>query len=232
MDTIQDIPHHGINQHACNQAADVESIFFIMASEKIQLRYAELLSHAKNIPNSEYLSKIVGSWLEGEGALPQRLGLKRSDFKELMARYFQIRDCCEDAPSGCVMEMKDNNPEIDELIELFMDHRAAKSESEYLMAAIMAVGCQASDHLWQDMGFWSRADLSAMIRKNFPSLFDLNVRNMKWKKFFYKQMCMDLDATYTCRMPSCLECCDYRECYPATEDLKDEFDKETISGQL
>jgi len=202
-----------------------------MASKKAQQRYARLLSHCKNNPNSEYLSKIVGSWLEGEGSLPQRLGLSKFDFKELMESYFQIQNCCESAPSGCFIEEKDNNPEIDELVELFMGHRAAKSESELQMAIIMAVGCQASDHLWQDMGFWSRADLSAMIRENFPTLFDLNVQNMKWKKFFYKQMCMDLDATYTCRVPSCLECCDYRECYPSTEELEDEFNKKTITGQ-
>ena len=62
------------------------------------------------------------------------------------------------------------------------------------------------------MGFWSRADLSAFIRAGFAPLADKNVLDMKWKKFFYKQLCIQ-EGVYTCRAPSCQVCADYAACF-------------------
>ena len=201
-----------------------------MISETIHMQYERLLSQCSYLANAISLAKIAASWLEGEGALPQRLGLSAEMFKMMTTRYFPATHWQESAPSGKAYPEGDN-PEIEELVELFLEHRSNRDDSELILARIMAMGCQASDHLWHDLGFWSRADLSAMIRENFPTLFDKNVHNMKWKKFFYKQMCMDLDATYQCRVPSCSVCVDYRECYPSTEELDDEFNKATIYRQ-
>jgi nitrogen fixation protein NifQ len=62
------------------------------------------------------------------------------------------------------------------------------------------------------MGFWSRKDLSAFIGHGFMPLAEKNVHDMKWKKFFYKQLC-NQKGVYTCRAPSCQVCADYRECF-------------------
>jgi len=74
----------------------------------------------------------------------------------------------------------------------------------------------------------SRAELSALIRAHFGSLATLNVRDMKWKNFFYKQIC-EREGFHACRVPRCEDCCDQARCfgpedgpgperlYPATE---------------
>ena len=80
------------------------------------------------------------------------------------------------------------------------------------MAHILAAGCMASDHLWQDLGLWHRAELTALMRRNFPPLAARNVKDMKWKKFLYKQLC-ESEGIYLCRAPSCEVCVDYAVCF-------------------
>ncbi len=84
------------------------------------------------------------------------------------------------------------------------------------MATIVATGCMAHDHLWQDLGLWSREDLTALMMRNFPTLAGQNTRNMKWKKFLYKQLC-NAEGIYVCRAPSCEVCADYQACFGPEE---------------
>jgi nitrogen fixation protein NifQ len=74
----------------------------------------------------------------------------------------------------------------------------------------------ANDHLWQDLGLWSRQDLSDLMVRNFPALAAKNDRDMKWKKFLYKQLCLQ-EGVYLCRAPSCAICCDYIRCFGPEE---------------
>jgi len=84
------------------------------------------------------------------------------------------------------------------------------------MSVIVATGCMANDHLWQDLGLWSRRDLSELMARNFPTLAAKNDRDMKWKKFLYKQLC-EREGVYLCRAPSCAVCCDYAKCFGPEE---------------
>lgn len=99
-----------------------------------------------------------------------------------------------------------------ELIALMRTHRAGDSPSELWMASIVASACLGSDHLWQDLGLWCREDLSSLMLRNFPTLAEKNVHNMKWKKFLYKQLC-NAEGIYVCRAPSCEVCADYQACF-------------------
>jgi nitrogen fixation protein NifQ len=80
------------------------------------------------------------------------------------------------------------------------------------MAEVVTNACMANDHLWQDLGLWSREYLSQLMRQNFPSLAAKNVHDMKWKKFLYKQLC-DKEGISVCRSPSCEYCVDYLNCF-------------------
>ena len=44
---------------------------------------------------------------------------------------------------------------------------------------IVSHACQGHNHLWQDMGLWSRDQLSALMMRNFPLLAQRNTHNMK-----------------------------------------------------
>lgn len=97
-----------------------------------------------------------------------------------------------------------------------LDARAGIDETEQWLAEIIAAACLGMDHLWQDMGLWSRKELSDLLQRNFPALAVLNDRDMKWKKFLYKQLC-DQQGIYVCRAPSCDVCADYNVCFGPEE---------------
>lgn len=62
---------------------------------------------------------------------------------------------------------------------------------------------------WQDLGLWSDADLSDLVRRNFPPLaMRSNLKDMKWKRVFYEQLC-ETEGIYPCRAPSFEVCCNY-----------------------
>ncbi len=76
--------------------------------------------------------------------------------------------------------------------------------------------CLGNDHLWQDIGFWQRQDLSQFLQHNFPELARRNHKDMKWKKFLYKQLC-EAEGLNLCRAPSCEVCDDYSNCFGSEE---------------
>ena len=108
-------------------------------------------------------------------------------------------------------------PEREDLVQLFLEHRTGVNDNEQWLAEIIATACIGFDHLWQDMGLWSRKSLSELIQHNFPTLAALNNRDMKWKKFLYKQLCLQ-QGIYICRAPSCDVCADYDNCFGSEDD--------------
>ena len=172
--------------------------------------HAHLMAYARGRTNDDALACIIASWTYGGGALPAWLGLSAADFDELLAYHF---------PGARLWPRRlapDVDPrrreEIGDLRRLMLTHRAERSPSEVWVADIVASACMASDHLWQDLGLWSRGDLSALLHGNFPELAARNTRDMKWKKFLYKQLC-ETEGVYVCRAPSCEVCQDYDQCF-------------------
>jgi len=100
--------------------------------------------------------------------------------------------------------------EYGELLELLLDH-AAGPEAEPLAAAV-AKGCLGQNHLWQDLGLPDRQALSRLLQEHFPRLFARNTANMRWKKFFYLQLCEQAEIR-ACRAPSCSVCAHTQECF-------------------
>lgn len=148
----------------------------------------------------------------GESALPDFLGLEPNDFHRLLAQHFTGIEWHGRARSGRQPDFS-RMLEREDLLRLLMNHAASANNEETLgMARIVVAGCLGEDHLWQDLGLWSRADLSGLMAHNFPGLAVLNANDMKWKKFLYKQLCA-AEGIYVCRAPSCEVCVDYRQCF-------------------
>ncbi len=107
--------------------------------------------------------------------------------------------------------------EFEDLLSLLLAHRGDDSrESRWLAHAITAC-CMGDDHLWQDMGLPHRQALSDLLAQYFPALHARNTGGMRWKKFFYKQLC-ERNGAFVCRSPSCAECTDYAGCFGPEED--------------
>ncbi|WP_459864389.1 nitrogen fixation protein NifQ [Endothiovibrio diazotrophicus] len=177
--------------------------------------YGRLIPQRAGRPNDEWLARMIDSWWGDEGVLPAWLGLDYGAFMAMLAHHFP-GVVLPDAP---LKESGDpeRTPEREELVKLFLLHTAGEdAAAEGWMAEILAAGCMGGDHLWQDLGLWSRKDLSALIRGNFPTLFEKNDRDMKWKRFFYKQLCVQ-EGIYTCRAPSCEACAEYAVCFGPEE---------------
>jgi nitrogen fixation protein NifQ len=184
------------------------------------------MAHAAGAGNDLAFASMIASQVAGAGALPPWLGLQAGAFRRLLAYHFPgVRFPVVADPPGperpggqprCRL-VSDQVPdpredERGELERLLLMHRAGESPSEVWMAQVVAAGCMSSDHLWQDLGLMDRRELTALMRRNFPALAGRNVRDMKWKRFLYKQLC-EAEGIYTCRAPSCEVCTDYHVCF-------------------
>lgn len=160
---------------------------------------------------SRMLARMLASQQCGLGAMPRWLGLSHKGFRELLRCHLPHLTVDEFSNYSEMLDPA-RYDEHQDLRELFLSHRTATVADAPALAGILTAGCMGGDHLWQDMGFWSRQDLSAFIGHAFAPLAAKNVHDMKWKKFFYKQLC-NQEGVYTCRAPSCQVCVDYRECF-------------------
>ena len=154
---------------------------------------------------------MVASWCAGQGVLPGYLGLGTDQFKQLNDTFFQDYSLPEQAASGSRLDFS-RMLEKEDLVNLLKHYSRPDTPEMDWMIAIIVAGCLGNDHLWQDLGLWSRAQLSAMLQYNFPELAAKNDQDMKWKKFLYKQLC-EAEGLYLCRAPSCGVCIDYSKCY-------------------
>ncbi|MBF0181230.1 MAG: nitrogen fixation protein NifQ [Magnetococcales bacterium] len=162
-------------------------------------------------PLGHWLARIIASWWHGDSVLPAWLGLTPDGFEALLARHFPGLRLPE-PPRLQRSPDPTRGMERDSLIELFLMHATLESPDDLWLARILADGSMGDDHLWQDLGLWSREDVSGLLRHGFAALANRNTRDMKWKKFFYKQLC-EAEHLHLCQAPSCAICRDYDHCF-------------------
>ena len=143
----------------------------------------------------------------GQGSLPECLGLPPADLARLAARWFPGLDLPDlDLPFA-------DPPEEQKQLALLLTWRGgAASEEARWFARILARRAMEGNHLWEDLGLPSRAALGALMQRHFPRLHAANTKNMRWKKFFYRQICADTGFSL-CLAPSCGECAEYSACF-------------------
>jgi nitrogen fixation protein NifQ len=183
-----------------------------------QISYGWLLARAKK-PEDE-LTRVFASVIQSiaQGAIqPPNLGmgLDYDQFSELLDGYFpggsaEIWDAGFQAEySACVSPLAS---EFEDIVNILLEHRSHDTRQNEWLAYAVASGCMGSDHLYHDMGLPDRGTLSALLERYFTALFRKNVHNMKWKKFFYKQLC-DRAEIIMCPTRNCNSCVDYHHCY-------------------
>ena len=174
--------------------------------------YGGLMRCSRGLPNDGALAQMLATQAHGGGALPIGLGLAPGAFAALLARRFPGFPL----PAMATRSLPPWDPrlaeELEELIKLLQMQQAGQDESEGWLSVIIATGCMANDHLWEDLGLWSRRDLSELMLLNFPALAARNDRDMKWKKFLYKQLCLQASVKL-CRAPPSPLCRDSAPCF-------------------
>lgn len=201
---------------SCGQAqhyADTPNSVSIL--ELRQQHYDDLMACAGQPSKHVWLAQIIASWLVGQGALPDYLGLPAQKFHPLLQQCFpgyQISGSAVSARKADFSRMLEKQ-DLEQYLRRFA---LEKSEFGECLIGMIVAACLGSDHLWQDLGLWSRKDLSAMLGHYFPQMKELNSKDMKWKKFLYKQLC-ETEGFYVCRAPSCEVCKDYQDCFGAED---------------
>jgi len=160
-----------------------------------------------NDPATLAFAGVIGQALRASRQ-PLIRGLSESCFQELLKEFFS--GLCFANGERCAAPQEFD--EFDEIVELLLDHRASSAEQESWLAHAIASASMGENHLWQDLGLPSRAVLSRLMQTHFPSLAAKNVGDMKWKKFFYRQLC-ERAGVPICKSPHCADCCDYRICF-------------------
>ena len=107
---------------------------------------------------------------------------------------------------------RDGVDEFDDLVALLLAHQSTAAPDSRWLAHAVATASMADKHLWQDLGLPSRVELNALMQRRFTALSAKNVNDMKWKKFFYRQLCEQAELLI-CKSPSCVQCCDYSVCF-------------------
>lgn len=113
--------------------------------------------------------------------------------------------------------------EFDDIVELLTAYRCDDSQETRDLIVFIAQACMGDNHLWQDMRLPNRVALSDLMKTSFPALAAKNTGDMKWKKFFYKQLCERADI-FICKSPSCGICVDYDKCFGAEDAAPREDD--------
>ena len=138
----------------------------------------------------------------------EALGLTVMALERLLHTYFP--ESPPSVPLGC--GPGEDALEEPDLRAFLMEFRAGRSEAEEWLAAVVARRCQRPNHLWQDLGLAERGELNTLFQRHFPELVALNRSNMKWKKFFYRQLCQR-EGIPVCKAPNCAVCADTALCF-------------------
>jgi nitrogen fixation protein NifQ len=173
------------------------------------------------IDNRAMLLAIVTSQRAGKTCLPHQLGLTTDNYDALCEWFkgdpsltlFQQAEPQENLRQELLSLRWD---EWKDLRDLLILHCNSGSPMELWIAEIVAAGCLGGGHLWRDLGLPSRATLRELLEGNFTALAVRNNQDMKWKKYFYKQLCGQ-EGGYVCRAPSCEQCAAYDECFGSEE---------------
>jgi len=155
--------------------------------------------------------------------LGRALGLSDSALTALLSAHLpdrlpdllpERRDGLDDCPQPDADDTDPDAPEEADLRAFLLEFGAAGRPEEAWLAAIVARRSLEPHHLWQDLGLANRHDLNRLFLRHFPGLLALNAGDMKWKKFFYRQLCQR-EGIPICKSPNCDSCPDHAACFSA-----------------
>ena len=138
-------------------------------------------------------------------------GLDRDALAALFTAYFPHTLSLLDRQPPAASAVEDAIEEPD-LRQLLIDNRTEGVIEEEWLAAIVARRSLGPNHLWQDLGLNDRGELGRLLHRHFAPLAAGNVRDMKWKKYFYRRLCQ-MDGVLVCKAPNCEVCCDKSVCF-------------------
>ncbi|WP_153117500.1 nitrogen fixation protein NifQ [Rhodocyclus tenuis] len=148
-------------------------------------------------------------------------GLAEAALRRLLQRFFPALAAAQRAALLAQAAVRGNPSapessgvadEFADIVALLLEEHAVADDAIVWLAHAIATACMSADHLWQDMDLPDRPVLGRLMREHFPQLAVRNVRDMRWKKFLYRELC-DRAAVPVCPAPSCSACSEYSHCF-------------------
>ena len=166
------------------------------------------------MPPLDWLRRLWLLYHAGQGSFPLRMGLSPRDWQALRRRLGEAETPLDGEPLTRRRLMAELNATREEERQQLGAWLAGWMQQDAgPMAQIIAEVSLAFNHLWQDLGLASRAELRLLMSDCFPQLVVMNEHNMRWKKFFYRQRCLLQQGEVICRSPSCDECWERSACF-------------------
>lgn len=155
------------------------------------------------------------AWRAARGYGP---GCTEAALAELLARHFPGAEVplAEFGGPSIAAALPQRLDEVEDVVSLLLPAADPADPDAGWLATVIAEGCLGDDHLWQDLGLEHRSQLGWLLDTHFGALARRNVADMKWKRFFYKQLC-DREQVL-CRSPSCGICSDHARCFGSETD--------------
>lgn len=164
--------------------------------------------------DSALLREVLLAQRRGEGCLPPMLGLDVWTYQAMLRFCGEASELPLEAHHGHLRQtlLDLRRDEWQDIRGLLLSGIREHNVLTDWWAAIVAAGCLGGNHLWRDLGLPNRQALGTLLLQYFPGVAQKNVRDMRWKKFFYKQLC-EAEGGYVCRSPTCEQCTLYAECF-------------------
>lgn len=167
--------------------------------------------------DKDTLASIIASAVATSNKpLTESLGLSREMLDEILTTVFANAYTVDELTATTDTAGEDAIEE-EEFRVFFIENGTNKARIEVWLAHILVRRILEPHHLWQALGVCSRQVLSDTLHKHFEPLASKNTQNMRWKKFFYREMCQKVVGNIVCKSPICDVCPDYKECF-APED--------------
>ncbi|MFB9134922.1 nitrogen fixation protein NifQ [Vibrio olivae] len=164
---------------------------------------------------------LIGGFITGRSALPPAMGLDHAVFNTLKNQMldvgiFEVSEQQKALHQQTQQLFADlieaRSAERDDLYYLLIEHADTDLRWYKEVAWVLANASMSSYHLWQSLGLDERPTLGKLIAFYFPTLHAGNVNNMRWKRYFYKQLC-ERGGDYLCKAPNCSQCSSFKECF-------------------
>lgn len=161
-----------------------------------------------------WIRRLLENHLAGRARFPADMGLTAMDYRRLAGRVHLapgIRSGVQgDRDRLLLMLQSRRQEECRNLADFLAQYMRADAAP---LNQLIATASMGFNHLWQDLGLASRGELRLLMTACFPELVAMNQDNMRWKKFFYRQLCVAQTGEISCRSPSCDSCCERESCF-------------------
>ncbi|RKE38760.1 nitrogen fixation protein NifQ [Paraburkholderia sp. BL23I1N1] len=164
-------------------------------------------------PDTRLFAKLIAARdVRNELAL---LGLPQQAWRALLGRHFVHAALPVRLSALPRIDTNEHTAFVETLRALLLAHSSTtvNADDTRCLASIIAHACLRPDHLWRDLGLAGREEVTWMLTRYFPTLVELNVDNLRWKKFLAQQRALSL-GLQPGPAPGCPGCEDYGHCFP------------------